>query len=213
MFALLDAIRTSPSLHPSSLLPTMHTPELLCTATLGTLLLTACVSDVRVRRIPNWLTGGGMLCGLGVQAAAPAGAGLFDVWWGGTGIGTALLGLLTGLALFLPLHLLRAVGAGDVKLLAMVGVWLGPELLLGATLLTLLAGGVMAVAMMLACGSARRVLGNVRLLLTTAIVGAHTGRPTPLDPSMTSGVRLPYAVPIAAGTFAQLALLLSTHWR
>src|SRR5437868_1882602 len=83
--------------------------------------LIAAMSDVRKRRIPNWVVGGAMFCGLVLQATVPAGEGLFSFWWGAIGILPALLGMLAGLALFMPLHLLRIVGAGDVKLLAMVG--------------------------------------------------------------------------------------------
>ena len=119
-------------------------------------------------------------------------------------------GMLCGFALFLPLHLLRVIGAGDVKLLAMVGVWLGPQLLLGTTVLTLMAGGVMSIVMMLASGTARRVLGNVRTLLTSFVVGAHAGHVTTLQSRTTSGVRMPYALAIAAGTAAQVAWVL-TH--
>jgi len=186
----------------------MDMPELLTAAGLCAWLLAAVVTDIRWRRIPNWLVGSGMLCGLALQAAAPAGMGLFHFWWGGLGIGTALLGLLAGLALFLPLYLLRILGAGDVKLLAMVGVWVGPRLVIGTALLALLAGGLLAVAMMLGTRTSRRVLGNVRVLLTTALVGAQAGKPVPMDVAMTTGVRIPYAVAIAAGAIAQIAWLL-----
>lgn len=186
----------------------MSNPDTLSATALGTWLLLAAVSDVRSRRIPNWVVAGGMVSGLALQALAPSGTGLFNFWWGGLGFGSALLGLLAGLGLFLPLHLLRILGAGDVKLLAMVGVWLGPQLLLGATLLTLLAGGAMALVMMLASGTARSALRNVRLLLTTFVVGAHAGRLATMDATLTSGVRLPYAVAIAAGTLAQVGWLI-----
>src|SRR6185436_4091811 len=98
------------------------------------------------------------------------------------------------------LHLLRAVGAGDVKLFAMVGVWLGPQLLLGTTLITLLVGGLMAVAIMFTRRSTRSVLTNVRLMLTTAMVGTHAGKFAPIDSSLAGSVRMPYAVAIAAST-------------
>jgi prepilin peptidase CpaA len=187
----------------------MPTSGILSASVLSAWLLMAAVSDVRTRRIPNGVVAGGMLCGLVLQAIAPSGSGLFNFWWGGLGLGSALLGMLTGLALFLPLHLLRILGAGDVKLLAMVGVWLGPQSLLGTTLLTLLAGGVLAIVMMLASGSARSVLGNVRLLLTTFMVGAQAGKLAAMDATMTGGVRLPYAVAIAAGTLAQVVWMLA----
>jgi len=188
----------------------MSTPDILSAAGLCAWLLTAAVSDVQTRRIPNWVVAGGMLSGLTLQVMAPGGQGLFSFWWGGLGAVPALLGLLAGFALFLPLHLLRVVGAGDVKLLAMVGVWVGPQLLLGVTLLTLLAGGVMAITMMVATRTSRHVLSNVRLMLTTFVVGAHAGKITAIDNLATHDTRLPYALAIAAGTFSQVIWLL-TH--
>jgi prepilin peptidase CpaA len=105
----------------------MPSANFLCAATLAGWLLGAVWFDVRERRIPNKIVAGGMLCGLVLQTLAPQGSGLFEFSWGGLGPWQALLGLAAGLALFMPLHLLRAVGAGDVKLLAMVGTWLGPQ--------------------------------------------------------------------------------------
>jgi prepilin peptidase CpaA len=183
-------------------------PELLCAAVLALLLVAAAVIDVRQRRIPNWLTGGGIVVGLLLQGFAPFGWGLFEYRWGSPGLLPALYGMGLGLALFLPLYLLRAVGAGDVKLLAMTGVWLGPKLLFGATLLTLLVGGAMALAMMVASGTTRRVTANVRWMLTTAMVDAHSGRVTAFDAAATSGVRMPYAVAICSGVLLQVGWLI-----
>jgi len=186
----------------------MRSPDLLCAMALAAWLAAAVWFDLRERRIPNMLVASGIVWGLAVQTLAPHGAGLFEFWWGGIGPWQALLGLGAGLAMFMPLYLLRAVGAGDVKLLAMVGVWLGPQLLLGATLLTLLAGGVLAIVVMLASRSSRQVLTNVRVMLTTALVGAQAGKLAPLDAPPPGSVRLPYAVAIAVGTSAQIGWLL-----
>ena len=82
-------------------------------------LAAAVVTDVRTRRIPNWLT------------AAMAGAG-FGLAFGG-GVVTpaqAALGLLAGLLLMMPGHVIGATGAGDVKLMAAVGAIVGPDLAL-----------------------------------------------------------------------------------
>jgi len=182
----------------------MPTPDILCMAALAVLLTIAVWFDLRERRIPNALVASGILFGLAVQTLAPQGAGLFAFWWGSLGVLQALLGLAAGLGLFMPLYLLRAVGAGDVKLLAMVGVWLGPQMLLGATVLTLLAGGVMAIVVMLASRSSRQVLTNVRVMLTTALVGAQAGKLAPFDAPAPGGARLPYALAIGAGTLAQI---------
>ena len=183
----------------------MHLPALVSAAALLALLLAATVIDVRTRRIPNVLVASGMLIGLSVHAIAPAGDGLFAATWGSLGVLQSLLGWGAGLALFLPLHLLRALGAGDVKLLAMVGAWLGAPLLLGATLLTLLAGGAMALSVMLLSRTSREVLGNVRFMLTTALIGAQTGRLAALEAPAARSARLPYALAILVGTAAQLA--------
>jgi prepilin peptidase CpaA len=183
-------------------------PQTLFALSLAAWLVLAMASDVRTRRIPNWVVAGGMVTGLLVHALAPQGNGLFEFWWGGLGAGSALLGLAAGLGLLLPLHLLRVLGAGDVKLFAMVGTWLGAQLLLGTLLLTLLAGGGMSLAIMLARRSSRRVLGNVRLMLTTAMVGMQSGRLGAFDPAMAGSVRLPYAVAIGTGTLAHVGWLL-----
>src|SRR5947209_11249935 len=79
----------------------------------------AAYTDLRSRRIPNWLTLSAAVIGLGLNLALGGAAG---------GL-TAVLGLGLGLAMLLPFYLLRAVGAGDVKLLAALGALLGPTAL------------------------------------------------------------------------------------
>lgn len=170
-----------------------------CLATLSLWFAAIVWFDLRERRIPNAWVAAGMGCGLAIQVLAPAGSGLFDASWGGIGALQSTLGLLEGLALFMPLYLLRFVGAGDVKLLAMSGVWLGPQMLLGAALLSLLAGGVLSVAAMIATRSSREVLGNVRMLLL------HPSAAAALPALSSRRARLPYALAIAAGTLVQAA--------
>jgi prepilin peptidase CpaA len=182
----------------------MHSFTLLSALALAAFLLAATISDVRARRIPNALVAAGMITALVLHVLAPVGDGLFSAQWGSLGLAQPFFGLLTGLAIFMPLYLFRAVGAGDVKLLAMAGAWLGPLLVLGAALLTLVAGGLLALAVMVATRSSRQVLVNVRVMLTTAMIGALAGRPGPLDAPMANGVRLPYALAITVGTLAQV---------
>jgi prepilin peptidase CpaA len=99
------------------------------------MLAAAAVSDARTRRIPNALVAAIALLGVAVAVvAAPWPAGLER----------AALGALTGLALWLPFHLLGWMGAGDVKLFAAASVWLGPAAAVRAALLTALLGGVLA---------------------------------------------------------------------
>ena len=175
---------------------------------LVTLVLTAVVCDLRTRRIPNVLIGGGIALGLLLQTVAPMGGGLFASSGGALGLGPALLGGAVGLALFLPLYALRTLGAGDVKLLAMVGVWLGAPSVARAALWTLLAGGVLALAVALGTGVLRQVLGNLRVMLTTSLIPAQTGGGLSTSPPARTTGRLPYAVAIACGTAVELARLL-----
>src|SRR5438445_9364994 len=91
-------------------------------------------ADVRTRRIPNRLTGPALLLGIAVHAAlqGPAGAG------------NALLGAVVAGGLLLPGWFSGFMGAGDVKLMAAVGAWLGYPQGMWAALFALIAGGVMA---------------------------------------------------------------------
>ncbi len=170
---------------------------------LFTLCALAVAHDLLFRRIPNRLVLVGAVLGTLFQAFAPSGGGLFDFPAGGLGLTAALLGGLTGLGLFMPMYLLRAMGAGDVKLLAMIGVWLGSSGVAYAALWTLLAGGVMALGVALCTGALRRVLANLHFMLTATLLHIHAGQGAALQaPAQTTG-RLPYAVAIVAGTAAE----------
>jgi prepilin peptidase CpaA len=171
------------------------------------LLLLACASDLRSRRIPNRLILTGMLLGLVFQFLADRTSGVFTASWGGHGLLQALYGLLLGLGLFLPFYLIRGLGAGDVKLLAMIGAWLGPQAIFNAALLTMVMGGVLALGAALWQRSLRQVVSNVWFMLTHMLATAGTGQRAALEaPASTTG-RLPYAVAIAAGTVIQTALM------
>jgi prepilin peptidase CpaA len=151
----------------------------------------AAVVDVRSRRIPNVLTFGTALAAF-VYHALTAG------WHG---LALSLGGWAIGLALFLPMFLLRGMGAGDVKLLGAVGAWLGPLGALYAGLYSVLAGGVLA----LIVGAARGYLGKAFSNLWGLVAFWRTAGIQPL-PGLTiedaAGPRLAYGVAIAAGTLA-----------
>src|SRR5438477_1353646 len=68
----------------------------------------ALVTDLRSRRIPNWLT----------LSAFSAGVVLNIVASGTQGGVSALEGAALGFGLLIPFYVLRVMGAGDVKLLA-----------------------------------------------------------------------------------------------
>ncbi len=102
-------------------------------------LLIAAVTDLRSHAIPKWLTLPAMVGGL-------VGHTLFN---GQPGLLYSIKGLGLGLALLLIPYLMGGMGAGDVKLLAAVGSFVGPSGVLAAALVTALLGGVYAVAVLM----------------------------------------------------------------
>jgi prepilin peptidase CpaA len=167
-------------------------------AVLLMLIAAAVVVDVRSHRIPNALVGAGAAIGFAWHLVLP------DGW----GVVYALQGAAVGLGLFLPMYVMHAMGAGDVKLMAMIGTFLGPAATVGAGLSTLLAGGVLAIGAALYNGALAQLFGNVGFLLSRAAgKDAHANRET----ARVSAGRLPYAVAIAVGTCLQLLLARSGH--
>jgi prepilin peptidase CpaA len=171
------------------------------------LVLTAVVYDLRSRRIPNALVASGIALGLFIQTVAPEGGGLFSHPAGALGLLPALLGGLLGFGLFLPLYALRAMGAGDVKLLAMIGVWLGAPAVAYAALWSLLAGGVLSLAWALGTGVLRRVVANLQEMFLASWVHLQAGAGIAVVMSGTTTGRLPYAVAIACGTAVEVTRL------
>jgi prepilin peptidase CpaA len=160
------------------------------------LLAAAAVIDWRTSRIPNWLTLGGLAIGLAYNAVAHG----FQA-----GLLPALAGAAAGLVLLLPMYALRIMGAGDVKLMAMVGAFLGISQIAFAVICTFIAGGVAAVAFALYHRSARRMAGNVGEIVQSMAFAALVGaRPEASLAQRASVGKLPYAVSIAAGTLAWL---------
>ncbi|MFA9218672.1 MAG: prepilin peptidase [Sphingomonadaceae bacterium] len=173
-------------------------------ALLLVLLALAVLSDLRTRRIPNPLVFGGALLGILLNAALPSGAGLFIEPFGAIGLLSALAGLALGLALLLPMYMLRAMGAGDVKLMAMLGAFVGPGAIVGIVVLTLLAGGVLALLVALFSGRLLPLLRNSYHLMLHSMLRSMHGETGQLEAPAAPSGKLPYAVAIAAGALPYL---------
>jgi prepilin peptidase CpaA len=91
----------------------------------------AAVSDVSSHRIPNWLTYPALVGAFALRFASQ----------GWSGLRSALVGMLIAGGLFLVLYVIRAMGAGDVKLMAAVGALAGSQYAVGIVLATAIAGG------------------------------------------------------------------------
>lgn len=177
------------------------------------LLAAAVWHDVRARRIPNALVLPGALAGLALQGMLPAGAGLYTQPFGALGVLLGLAGMAVGLAMLLPMYMLGTLGAGDVKLLAMTGAFLGPQQVLGAGLLSLLAGGVLGLVVAAYSGELRQVWNNLRTMLLSTVLRRIGGGAVSVDAPATPTGQLPYAIAIAAGTVLQLLLADVPAWR
>jgi len=157
--------------------------------------LGASVCDLAVRRIPNRLLLAALLCGAAVHLLA---GGPFRL------VSTGLAGLATGLLVFLPLYATQGMAAGDVKLMATVGALCGPQQALQICLLTFCAGGLMALAMVIAKGRLRETLANVGALLRPLfwrLLGVPLVKAPLARPSVGG---MPYGLAIAIGTFLTL---------
>jgi prepilin peptidase CpaA len=145
--------------------------------------IAAAVVDLRTRRVPNWLTFG--TAALGITMAM--------THLDGVGVAGAFEGLLVGLLLMLPGHVIGRTGAGDVKLLAALGTLLGPRSIAMAFLYTAIAGGGIAVLVAMRRRRLRETLEGTATLVCTG--GANAGD---LEKPSTDN-RFAYAPAIAVG--------------
>lgn len=159
-------------------------------------LIVAAYIDGKELRVPNWITFPMVLSGLIYSTSV-------DGW---AGLGAGLLGMLVGLACLLPLYAVGGMGAGDVKLMAGIGAWLGVEITFYAFCVSTVVGAVMAVLMVLYRRSFHKHYANFMLILTEwmqvkdprelAKIAAER------KPSM---LLLPYGIPICIGSIGYFA--------
>jgi prepilin peptidase CpaA len=173
-------------------------PPLAAEAILLLMVIIAAAYDIRYRRIPNWLTASGVLIGLVLnsflQTPAPA---VLSVG----GLLFALKGFGLAFGVYFFLYALRAMGAGDVKLMAAVGSLVGWQDWFGIFLISAVIGGIAAIVLSLIRGRLRTTFWNVGFILSEM---GH-GRPAylrkeELDVRSKKGLGLPHGAVIAAGT-------------
>ena len=142
-------------------------------------------TDLRSRRIPNWLTVSGLVIGIAANTALGG--------WGG--LKTSLLGAAVGLALLLPFVLLRSLGAGDWKLAGVLGAFVGPGILVDLLLGSVFVAGVMAVALVIYKGRVRQTIRNIGHILISLVTFQLPGSRVSLDNP--DSLKVPYGVALA----------------
>ena len=151
----------------------------LLIAPLLALLIAALITDMRDRRIPNILVLAGLVTGV---------AG--HVWFSGvTGLVLAALGICVGLLCLLPFYVSGGMGAGDVKLMAVCGAFLGPVHVIVAAVAALVVGGI---------------IGIVWLFVQLSSTGSDDPQGDADSISMNSAI--PFAVAISAGAIISLTV-------
>jgi prepilin peptidase CpaA len=162
------------------------------------LVIPAAIWDLRTRRIPNWLTFGGVLLGVALNWFLYENDGLI----------ASLKGLALAFGIYFVLYLLRGMGAGDVKLMAAVGAAAGPtnwQNWLGILVLTSIAGAVLGLLLVFAKRRGSQTAQNLFLILMSLRRGHAPYKDHPnLDVQSTEGIRLPHGVAIALGTIGFL---------
>jgi prepilin peptidase CpaA len=153
--------------------------------------------DYKERRVPNWLNAGIAVAGFVAQGLIHG--------WGGLAVGGE--GLLVGFAVLIIPWLMHGMGAGDVKLMMAIGVWLGPEWTLLSFCVGVAVGGIIAAIMILSSGRLWMAYANIRTILQkisskstvfSEFGSAHSfGKTSQL---------LPYGVPLTIGTLLVLFL-------
>jgi prepilin peptidase CpaA len=142
-------------------------------------------TDLRSRRIPNWLTVPGLLIGIAANTAVN----------GWSGLKTSLLGAAVGLALLLPFVLLRSLGAGDWKLAGGLGAFAGPSVLVDLLVASVFVAGLMAVALVIYKRRVRQTFRNIGHILISLVTFRLPESRVSLDNP--ESLKVPYGVALA----------------
>jgi len=156
-------------------------------------LIVAAYIDGKELRVPNWITFPMVLSGL-----------VFCTWTDGwSGLGGGLLGMTVGLLCLLPLYAVGGMGAGDVKLMAGIGAWLGVSVTFYAFCVSTVVGAVMAILMVLYRRSFAKHYANFMMIFTEWMMVKDPRELSRIAAERKSSMfLLPYGIPICIGSIA-----------
>jgi prepilin peptidase CpaA len=158
------------------------------------MILAICVgTDLKSRKIYNVITLPGTLFGFMLQSAIHGVPGFLD----------SVLGFALGFGLLLIPYLLGGMGAGDVKLLGLVGAFKGVTFVLYASVYMALIGGVIALALLLL---RKGVIGRLKQVIYSIVLLRYGVKPSPVLGNDALTAAYPYGVAIAGGSVLSLWL-------
>ena len=166
---------------------------LALTICVGIFTLVAMIWDIRSRRIPNWLNVTGLVVAFGFHA----------IFNGFEGLLPALAGFAVGFGILFVLWLIGGGGAGDVKLAAALGAWLGAPLMF----ITFVLSAILALVVSLAAILYRAVMQTPA---NASAGGASKG--SNVKGALQAGRQIPYAVPLTLATWIVLIVKSLTSW-
>ncbi len=162
---------------------------------LPVILITASWIDLKQHRIPNFLTFSALIAGFSLQL-------LLQGW---DGLTYSLSGLAVGFLILIPFYIKGGMGAGDVKLMAAAGTFLGFKGTLLAVGLTLFAGSIMGIFLLVILGGIKvamqRYFSTLKQLFYLHSIDLSYIPPPPDD---AAAVKFPYATAICVGTIAAM---------
>jgi len=159
--------------------------------------------DYSQRRVPNWLNAALILTGLTAQG----------LYFGTSGLIAGALGVLTGFGLLIIPWIMHGMGAGDVKLMAAIGAWMGPLLTLYSFALGAAIGCVVAIIMIVSTGRLKLACENIGIIVAKCsskdTIFSEFGSAKSFGES---SQLLPYGVPLTAGTLIILGAKMFGYW-
>ena len=172
-----------------------HSPfAIWCVLSTIVVVTVAVITDLLWRRIPNFLTIPAFVLAVVVRL-------VFQGW---TGLGLAIAGAVAAPVLLLLMHGGKGIGMGDLKLTAAIGAMLGPVMAVVTVLLSAVAGGLLAILMMLRPGGQLAELVSV-LSIGIPFIKKRKSDDAPAE-DQTSMETMPYGLAIGAGSLMTLAV-------
>lgn len=159
--------------------------------------------DYAQRRVPNWLNATLIVVGFVVQG----------IYFGSEGLITGFGGMAVGFGLLIIPWLMHGMGAGDVKLMAAIGVWFGPAMTFQSFVLGVIIGGIVAVIMIVSTRRLKHACVNMNIILAKCtnpkLVFADFGSAKSFGET---SQLLPYGVPLTAGSLIALMAQVFGWW-